>query len=112
MTTKEKKQWIIFAVIITITAGIIYFNFLKPNPVSPPVLVGGDPGVANQAIPTGSSSTVTGTTTSTAAPAAFLPNGAKFDLTVLSDERFKILIPPSYPTVTKEEIGKDNPFVR
>lgn len=105
MTTKEKKEYIVLALILVATFFVIYINFLKPKSsvqvplsVAPEGVIGlpADDQAANSAaaVPTG----------------AFLPNGTAFNLDVLDSDNFKSLIAPVYPKVSDSEIGSTNIF--
>ena len=125
MTTKEKKEYGIFAVLVVITLGVIYFNFLKPEPTtSGPIAAypSGTTTIPGTGAGAGTSPTTgapsAGTTTpagagATATPStgsALLPNGSSLQVDILRKKPFSDFTPPIYPTVTKSEVGSDNVF--
>jgi hypothetical protein len=120
MTTKEKKEYAILAVLVLATIGVVYFNFFKkpaavvttpgatPQPAGA-VLPGANPLQSPLAVP-GSAAPV-GTVAPATNSSAFLPNGPKLDIEkVTTDKRFLRLQAPDYPTVTREELGIPAPF--
>ncbi len=108
-TQKDKKQLLILAVIVIAVIGVLYFGLFKKTPTGGPATLGVEP------TPSG---TVDGNNTPSATVA--VPRGkvdmsflnGKLNTQILDDDRFKALIPPSYPTVTKEELGLKNPFTK
>jgi hypothetical protein len=126
MTTKEKREYIILAVILVALLGFVYMNFFhKSQPAATAeqtaamngALPGSMPAPAG-ALPNGvpSAGPIPGSLApgSNAAPAAssgqFLPHGTELNFKVLQDPRFQTLIVPVYPTVDPSEVGMPNPF--
>ncbi len=119
MTSKEKKEYVVIAVMLVATFLVIYFNFLKPKSSPTPIssaLPGSTPlAGTGSALPAGVGGALPGAipgtaVTTSATSTSFLPAGTSLNLKVLDDTRFKKLVPPVYPTVTPDEIGSTNVF--
>jgi hypothetical protein len=106
MTSKEKKEYIVFGVALALILIVLGFYFFGGSH--------GSSGAGSSAV--SDSSVLSGTATAAGAPVQgssagiLLPNGADIDLSILNDPRFKSLVPPQYPWVNKTEIGSQNPF--
>jgi hypothetical protein len=107
MTTKEKKEYTLLAILLVATFAVIYFNFLKPKGSILPQ--GGIP-IATVPPEISGAAAILPVTGATQGTGAFLPNGTSLNLDVLDNPIFKSLTPPVYPTVTGDEIGSDNIF--
>ncbi len=100
MTTKEKKEAILLAVLLLAIGGVVYYNFFRTPSSSNvvPVTLTATPGVPGAAGP--------GATSGAPVNASGKLN---LDTSILTDPRVTQLSPPIYPTVTRQELGT-NPF--
>jgi hypothetical protein len=129
MTLKEKKEFGMLGVLVLATFVVIYVNFLKPKPATPPPLLGlpGNGGPASSGAINSGAGVPSLTPVVSQMPGAagavvpgavmlpttnFLPNGADLQIDVLKNKPFSALVPPQYPSVTKEEVGSDNVFAK
>ena len=110
-TSKEKKEYIILAIILIAVGWVVYSNFVAPKNGGSATVVNSNP--ALRAGP-GGTETVSGDGSAAGGAAGtaggFLPNGANIDLGPVEDPRFKQLTPPNYPVVNRTEVGNPNPF--
>ncbi len=97
LSSKEKKEYAILAVLLLATFAFIYFNFLRPKNLP---IVKVDTGAT---APGGIAAPVYG---------SFLPHGTDLNLKILDDPRFKNLSAPTYPDLKAGEIGNDNLFLK
>ncbi|MDB4939849.1 MAG: hypothetical protein JWO40_274 [Candidatus Doudnabacteria bacterium] len=122
MTTKEKKEYGIFAVLLVITLGVIYFNFLKPKP-APLASISALPAdgtapsagpaaaIANGSAPSTGADVVTASPgTAAASVSSLLPNGSSLPVDILQQKPFSDFNPPIYPVVLKSDVGSSNVF--
>lgn len=87
MTVKQKKLSVLVLVVVVLLIAVYIFILRKPE------------------TPSSSEGSYTNPTEE-----VFLPNGTSFDDSILKDPRAAALIPPVYPTVTREELGVSEPF--
>jgi hypothetical protein len=107
MTTKEKKEYAVLALLLVAIFVVVYMNFLKPKPTE--VITGIPAGaVSPEGVP--GTAAVTQGTTPVVSTGAFLPNGTGLNLDILDSDKFKSLTAPAYPQVNDFEIGSDNMF--
>jgi hypothetical protein len=134
MNLKEKKEFGMLGVLVLATFVVIYVNFLKPKPATPPPLLGlpGNGGPASSGAINSGAGVPSLTPVASQMPGVpgavvpgaglpgavmlpttnFLPNGADLQIDVLKNKPFSALVPPQYPSVTKEEVGSDNVFAK
>jgi len=91
-SAKEKREYAILAILVIGTLWVLYSHFFAPSSLT-------------VALPSAGTPTLVGGSSS-----AILPNGPQIDLAPVQDPRFKNLVPPNYPVVSRGEVGTANPF--
>jgi hypothetical protein len=103
MTKKEKIEYGLLAVLLIAVGAVLYFFVFNPQPSAP-----SQPGTGAPTMPTMG---VPGMATSGSA-SSFLPNGTGIQTGILSDPKFTSLVKPTYPQVSREEVGNPDPFAQ